>query len=142
MRRLSTGSEAGPRRLAWRLRRAMAGEITRRAPPAVAAFLLTVALGQRTEVAESVEDGFRAAGATHVLSVSGLHLAAVAGLVFFFVRRIAGAVPALALRAEIAFREGLAGDGIRLRSRLDRLDRGLNSFQLCRIGLNRQIRYP
>ena len=34
-----------------------------------------------------VEDGFRAAGATHVLSVSGLHLAAVAGLVFFAVRR-------------------------------------------------------
>jgi competence protein ComEC len=45
-----------------------------------------------------VEDGFRAAGATHVLSVSGLHLAAVAGLVFFLVRRVIGAVPAVALR--------------------------------------------
>jgi competence protein ComEC len=99
VRRLSAGSEVGPRRLAWRLRRAMAREIAARAPPAVAAFLLTVALGQRTDVADNVEDGFRAAGATHVLSVSGLHLAAVAGLVFFFVRRTAGALPALALRA-------------------------------------------
>ncbi|HXU83576.1 MAG TPA: DNA internalization-related competence protein ComEC/Rec2, partial [Polyangia bacterium] len=46
----------------------------------------------------SVEDGFRAAGATHVLSVSGLHLASVAALIFFMVRQAAAAVPALALR--------------------------------------------
>jgi competence protein ComEC len=98
MRRLRAGSDWGPRRLAWRLRRAMGREIGARAPPAIAAFLLTVALGERAGVDDAVEDGFRAAGATHVLSVSGLHLAAVAGLVFFVIRRAAGAVPALALR--------------------------------------------
>src|SRR5205807_1042670 len=42
--------------------------------------------------------GFRAAGATHVLSVSGLHLAAVAASIFFLVRWTAGWVPWLSLR--------------------------------------------
>jgi len=45
-----------------------------------------------------VEEGFRAAGATHVLSVSGLHLAVVAALVFGLLRRLALLVPQWALR--------------------------------------------
>ncbi|HVR63337.1 MAG TPA: DNA internalization-related competence protein ComEC/Rec2, partial [Polyangia bacterium] len=43
---------------------------------------------------------FRAAGATHVLSVSGLHLAAAAGIFFLLVRAAAGRVPGLALRVD------------------------------------------
>jgi competence protein ComEC len=95
---LRRGWAASPRRIAWRLRAAMAAAIRARVPPGPAGFLLTVALGERAGVAEPVEDGFRAAGATHVLSVSGLHLASVAALIFFVVRRAAAAVPGLALR--------------------------------------------
>jgi competence protein ComEC len=49
-------------------------------------------------VGEDVEEGFRAAGATHALSVSGLHLTAVAGLAFLLLRRGVLCFPALALR--------------------------------------------
>src|SRR6185312_6837151 len=69
--------------------RAVAGE--------AAAFLKTAVLGDRRGVAPEVEDGFRAAGATHVLSVSGLHLAAVAALFFLLVRAAAARVPGLPL---------------------------------------------
>jgi competence protein ComEC len=94
------GWSGWPRRLAWRLRNAMADAITRRVGAPEAGFLLTVALGERGSVSAAIEDGFRAAGATHVLSVSGLHLASVAALIFFVVRRAASAMPALALRVD------------------------------------------
>jgi competence protein ComEC len=96
--RLERGWALGPRRLAWRLRAAMTAAIGAQVSGDAAGFLLTVALGQRAGVGPEVEDGFRAAGATHVLSVSGLHLASVAALVFFLVRQAAAAVPGLALR--------------------------------------------
>jgi len=62
-----------------------------------ARLLLTAVLGERAGVAPGVEDGFRAAGATHVLSVSGLHLAAVALVFFAGLRRVLAAVPRLPL---------------------------------------------
>ena len=54
-------------------------------------------LGDRRGIGPDVEEGFRVAGATHVLSVSGLHLAAVATLLFFVVRAAAARVPRLPL---------------------------------------------
>jgi competence protein ComEC len=95
---LEQGWALEPRRVAWRLREAMSAAIAGRVPSPAAGFLLTVALGERAGVGQEVEDGFRAAGATHVLSVSGLHLASVAALIFFLVRQTAAAVPGLALR--------------------------------------------
>ncbi|MES1204643.1 MAG: ComEC/Rec2 family competence protein [Pseudomonadota bacterium] len=59
--------------------------------------LHTAVLGERQRNEAVVEDGFRAAGATHVLSVSGLHLAAVALVFFAGVRRLLVAVPRLPL---------------------------------------------
>ena len=61
------------------------------------AFLKTAVLGDRRGVGPDVEEGFRAAGATHVLSVSGLHLAAVATLLFLVVGSAAARVPRLPL---------------------------------------------
>jgi competence protein ComEC len=54
-------------------------------------------LGDRRGVSDDVEAGFAAAGATHVLSVAGLHLAAVVAVVFLAARLGAGLVPALPL---------------------------------------------
>jgi competence protein ComEC len=65
-----------------------------------AAFLHTAVLGERRGNDASVEDGFRAAGATHVLSVSGLHLAAIAAVFFAGARRLLCAVPRLPLWVE------------------------------------------
>ncbi|MEO8213134.1 MAG: ComEC/Rec2 family competence protein [Myxococcales bacterium] len=84
-------------RAAARVRLALGHAIDRIASPRAATFLHTAVLGERRTTDPTVEDGFRAAGATHVLSVSGLHLAAV-GLVFFDgVRRLLVVVPRLPL---------------------------------------------
>jgi len=128
-----------PFRLAARARRALGRAIDRVAcagaaceggaaggatARAAVALLHTAVLGERQSSDARVEDGFRAAGATHVLSVSGLHLAAVAFVFFVGLRRLLVAVPllplwldprrvaaALALPA-IAFYTLLSGDAI------------------------------
>jgi competence protein ComEC len=87
----------GLRRAAFRARRAMRAAIDGVVPGAAGAFLKTAVLGDRRGVGDEVEEGFAAAGATHVLSVSGLHLAAVIAVVFFVARACAGFVPALPL---------------------------------------------
>jgi competence protein ComEC len=92
------GPFAWLRRWAFLLRRAMADVINRRISEPSAGFVRTMVLGERNDVPTKVEDGFRAAGATHVLSVSGLHLAVVVALFFQTLRRIFAALPALSLR--------------------------------------------
>ena len=86
------------RRYAFRLRQAMSRAIDRRLNEPAAGFVRTMVVGERTDVPTQVEDGFRAAGATHVLSVSGLHLAVVAALVFQFLHRIVARFPSWSLR--------------------------------------------
>jgi competence protein ComEC len=83
---------------AFRLRQAMARAINRRLSEPVAGFVRTMVVGERTDVPVEVEDGFRAAGATHVLSVSGLHLAVVVALVFQALRRLIACFPSWSLR--------------------------------------------
>jgi len=102
IRRLAEPSGLGPRRAAYLARRALRAAIDREVggQTAAAAFLKTAVLGDRRGVPAEVEDGFRAAGATHVLSVSGLHLAAVAALLFLLVRGAAARVPGLPLWAD------------------------------------------
>jgi competence protein ComEC len=90
-------ADGGLRRAAFEARRAMRAAIDRAVPGAPGAFLKTAVLGDRRGVGDDVEAGFTAAGATHVLSVSGLHLAAVVAVVFLVARVVAGGVPALPL---------------------------------------------
>jgi competence protein ComEC len=96
------GGAAGwrPRALAYRAHRALRAAIDGAVRGPAAAFLDTAVLGERRGVTPDVEDGFRAAGATHVLSVSGLHLAAVAALLFAVARGLAARVPRLALAVD------------------------------------------
>jgi competence protein ComEC len=86
------------RRWAFRLRQAMGRAINNRLLEPVAGFVRTMVIGERTNVPPTVEDGFRAAGATHVLSVSGLHLAVVVALVFGCLKRFVACFPSWALR--------------------------------------------
>ena len=97
IRRLAEPPGLGPRRAAYLARRALRATIERAVEGEAGAFLKTAVLGDRRGVAPEVEEGFRAAGATHVLSVSGLHLAAVAALFFLLVRGLAARVPGLPL---------------------------------------------
>ena len=100
LQRLPT-ADASPvsraRAAALRARRAMRAAIDRALSGGAAAFLQTAVLGERRGVDAEVEAGFRAAGATHVLSVSGLHLAAVAVIFVVGLRWLLGRIPRLAL---------------------------------------------
>jgi competence protein ComEC len=97
LERVATAPVGGIRRAAFRARRAMRAAVDAFVPGVPGAFLKTAVLGDRRGVGDVVEAGFAAAGATHVLSVSGLHLAAVVAVVFFVARVAVGFVPALSL---------------------------------------------
>ncbi len=71
---------------------------SRAMPGAIASALVT---GKRDALTGSVFDAMYISGVGHVLSVSGYHMALVAGVVFFMVRAMLALVPGLALRRPI-----------------------------------------
>lgn len=93
----SMGPLAWTRRWAASLRSAMARAINLRLGEPFAGFVGTMVVGERSEVPERIEEGFRAAGATHVLSVSGLHLAVVMALFFQAAKWLFARRPSLSL---------------------------------------------
>ncbi|WP_051356322.1 ComEC/Rec2 family competence protein [Azorhizobium doebereinerae] len=78
---------------------------------------VALVVGDRASVAPEVEESMRVSGLTHVLSISGLHMAMVAGTLFFLVRGLLAAIPPLALGFPIktaAALVALGGSGIYL----------------------------
>jgi competence protein ComEC len=65
---------------------------------AVSAALIT---GKRGAISEETNDDLRAAGIYHVVSISGLHMVLVAGMIFFLVRLFLVLIPGLALRYKV-----------------------------------------
>jgi len=65
---------------------------------AIASALIT---GKRDAISPPVYDAMFVSGIGHVLSISGYHMAVVAGIVFFVVRAILALIPGLADRAPI-----------------------------------------
>src|SRR5690606_33791695 len=65
---------------------------------AIAAALLT---GERSGIPDEVNTAMQLSGLAHLLSISGLHLALVAGILFFGVRFALAAVEWVALRYPI-----------------------------------------
>jgi competence protein ComEC len=65
---------------------------------ALAAALIT---GERGGVSEATTDAYRDSGLVHILSISGLHMAIMAGAVFALLRLGMAAIPALALTQPI-----------------------------------------
>jgi competence protein ComEC len=61
---------------------------------AIATALLT---GRRDAISEPVNDAMFISGLGHVLSISGYHMAVVAGVVFFAVRALLALIPGLAV---------------------------------------------
>jgi len=76
-----------------RIRAALPGETGE-----IAAALIT---GERGGISEEVNQAMRDSGLAHVLSISGLHMAIMAGAVFWLVRALLALVPGLALRYPI-----------------------------------------
>lgn len=75
-------------------------------PGTIAAAL---ASGDRGAIAESDEDAMRDAGLTHLLSISGLHVSALVGAVYFLVARFLAAIPWIALRIRVPIAAALMG---------------------------------
>jgi competence protein ComEC len=65
---------------------------------AIATALVT---GDRGGISREVNEAMRDSGLAHILSISGLHMAIIAGTVFWLVRTVLALVPALALRYPI-----------------------------------------
>ncbi|MEM8743677.1 MAG: ComEC/Rec2 family competence protein, partial [Pseudomonadota bacterium] len=65
---------------------------------AIAAALIT---GERGRIPEPILQSLRDTGLAHMLAISGLHMALMAGSLFFLVRACAAAFPGLALRYPI-----------------------------------------
>jgi len=76
-----------------RIRQALPGQ-----PGALATALIT---GDRGAIKESTLEALRHSGLAHVLAISGLHMAMIAGAFYWLVRAILAAFPALALRYPI-----------------------------------------
>jgi competence protein ComEC len=76
-----------------RIRAALSGETGE-----IAVALIT---GERAGISEEVNESMRDSGLTHILSISGLHMAIMAGTVFWLVRALLALVPGLALRYPI-----------------------------------------
>lgn len=84
-----------------RIKAVLAGEAG-----AIAAALIT---GERGGISQATNDAYRNAGLFHILSISGLHMVIMAGAVFFCVRLLLAALPAIALRFAIKRWAALAG---------------------------------
>lgn len=84
-----------------RLRQAIGARIRAVLPGQRGAIANALITGERGGITEATNAAFRDSGLVHILSISGLHMAIMAGAVFFFVRLVLAAVPALALNYPI-----------------------------------------
>jgi len=74
----------------------MLAEVRARLDGDARALVESLVLGDRGDISRPLDDAFRAAGVSHVLSVSGLHLAIAAFLFYVGLRRALVCIPALA----------------------------------------------
>lgn len=100
-RGVAAGPLGGMRQAIGAARQAVAARVRQGIPGpegAIAAALLTA---ERGPIPEELLEAYRASGLAHLLSISGLHMSLVAGLVFFGVRGLLALAPPLALRFAI-----------------------------------------
>ncbi|UEM05895.1 ComEC family competence protein [Skermanella rosea] len=84
-----------------RVRLAMALRIDEAVGGAEGGVIAALMTGQQTAIPEQVMEDFRGSGLAHLLSISGLHVGLVAGLVFFAVRALLALVESVALNRPI-----------------------------------------
>jgi competence protein ComEC len=81
-----------------RLRLAIAESVRQYNNEASGAIIVALLVGEVTSIPEPVLQAIRDAGLAHLLSISGLHIGMVAGILFFWTRLAISAVPYIALR--------------------------------------------
>lgn len=93
----------------YRLRQALAKRLYRFLPADLAGLEAAVLLGDRTGLPDETSDAFRAAGISHLLAVSGLHVALLCGLFGFGARQRFSRPVVLCQAAVLLFYMGLTG---------------------------------
>lgn len=83
---------------AARLRSHISDYISEVLPPEEAAVAVAIVAGDRTKMSKELVASYRDSGLAHFLSISGLHMSMLAGLMFFFIRLLMALIPPLALR--------------------------------------------
>jgi competence protein ComEC len=84
-----------------RVRQAIGRRIVEALPGQTGAIANALITGERGGIAEATNQAFRDSGLFHILSISGLHMVIMAGAVFFTIRLLLAAIPAIALRYPI-----------------------------------------
>jgi len=67
-------------------------------PPDEAGITIAIITGKRSGISNKITTNYRDSGLAHFLSISGLHMTMLSGLMFFFIRLIIALIPPLALR--------------------------------------------
>jgi competence protein ComEC len=83
------------------LRAAVSARIRAVLPNETGEIAIALITGDRGGVSKEVTEAMRDSGLAHILSISGLHMAIMAGTVFWLARALLALVPALALRYPI-----------------------------------------
>lgn len=99
------------------VRKGVEARIERALPGVSGAVAMALITGERGAIPKDTLTALRESGLAHVLAISGLHMALFAGALFWLVRAVLAAVPALALRYQIkkwAACAALAGGGFYL----------------------------
>jgi competence protein ComEC len=100
---VETAQEAGfsPRIAIARLRRAISERIRQAEDGQAGAVAAALIVGDRSRLSPQTMNHLRTAGLAHILAISGLHMALVAGTAFALLRALLALSPALALRRPI-----------------------------------------
>jgi competence protein ComEC len=108
MGRCRGGALGAPREGATRLaldvsafRRRLAEHVNQAAGERAGGFAAALVSGDRSFMALSDQEALRASGLSHLLAISGLHMAMVGGLVFLLMRRALALIEPLALRIAV-----------------------------------------
>jgi competence protein ComEC len=102
--RMAAGAEALRDAINQRIRAILAGDTG-----AIASALIT---GKRDAISAPVSEAMYVSSLAHVLSISGYHMALVAGVVFFMLRALLALAPAIAVRQPIKKWAALAALGV------------------------------
>ncbi len=81
--------------------RRLAGHVTMQIDGAPGSIAAALASGERGAISEADDAAMRDSGLYHLLSISGLHVSALVGMVYLLLLRTLALIPALALRVRI-----------------------------------------
>jgi competence protein ComEC len=92
-----------------RLRQTIARRVTAVLPGETGAIAVALITGERGGITAATNAAYRDSGLIHILSISGLHMAIMAGAMFFTARFVLSLFPALVLRFDIRKWAAVAG---------------------------------